>query len=101
MASGANSSGEKAREERVIISPVSNLKTASQIVVGEGEDSSSNFHRTQMFQDSSGEDENTGISCDEPFYKLERVVECNSVTETNEKHKRILAKKRNVITPDT
>ena len=101
MASGANSSGEKARKERVTIPAVSNLKTASQIVVGEGEDSSSNFHRTQMFQDSSGEDENTGISCEEPFYKLERVVECKSVTETNEKHKGILAKKRNVITPDT
>ena len=43
MASGANRSGEKAGEERVI-SPVSNLKTASQIVVREGEDSSSNFH---------------------------------------------------------
>ena len=91
MASGANSSGEKAREERVI-SPVSNLKTASQIVVTEGEDSSSNFHRTQMFQGSSGEDENTGISCEEPFQKLERVVECKSMTETNEKHKGILAK---------
>ena len=101
MASGANSSGEKARKERVTIPPVSNLKTASQIVVGEGENSSSNFHRTQMFQDSSGEDENTGISCEEPFYKLERVVECKSVTETNEKHKGILAKKRNVITADT
>ena len=101
MASGANRSGEKAREERVIISPVSNLKTASQIVVGEGEHSSSNFHRTQMFQDSSGEDENTRISCEEPFYKLERVVEFKSMTETNEKRKGILAKRRNVITPDT
>ena len=54
-----------------------------------------------MFQDSSGEDENTGISCEEPFYKLERVVECKFVTETNEKHKGKLAKERNVITPDT
>ena len=100
MASGANRSGEKAGEERVI-SPVSNLKTASQIVVREGEDSSSNFHRTQMFQDSSGEDENTGISCEEPFHKLERAVECKSMTETDEKHKGILAKRRNVIAPDT
>ena len=101
MASGANRSGEKAREERVIISPVSNLKTASQIVVGEGKHSSSSFHRTQMFQDSIGEDENTRISCEEPFYKLERVVECKSMTETKEKRKGILAKRRNVITPDT
>ena len=101
MASGANTRGEKAREERVIIPSVANLKTASQIVVGEGEHSSSNFHRTQMFQDSSGEHENTGISCEEPFYKLERVVECKSMTETNEKHKVILAKRRNLITPDT
>jgi len=81
--SGANCSGGKAREERVIISSVSNLKAASQIEVGEREDTSSNFHRTQMFQDSCGEDdENTGIPCEERFYKLERVVECKSVTET-------------------
>ena len=90
MASGANKSAEEEKEEKVIIFPLSSSKAASQ------GDASSNFERTQMFQDSSCKDVNTGITTEELSYKLE---DCQSVTETNERQRGILAKRRNVITP--
>ena len=99
MASGANESCEEAKEERVIISPVPSSKAASQIVVGERGDASSNFHRTQTFQDSSCKKVNIGITTEEPSYKLKRRVDCQSLTESNEKQRGILAKRRNGISP--
>ena len=90
MASGANKSSEEAKEERVIIFALSNSKAASQ------GDASFNFQRTQMFQDSSCKDVNTGITTEELSYKL---ADYQSVTETNERQRGILAKRRNVITP--
>ena len=101
VASGATRSDEKAREEIIIVSAVSSSKAALQIEVEERGDVSTNSHRTQLFEDSSREDQNIGIHSEEPFYKLERVVECKSMTETNEKHKGILAKRRNGIKPGT
>ena len=101
VASGATRSDEKAREETIIVSAVSSSKAALQIEVEERGDVSTNSHRTQLFEDSSREDQNIGIHSEEPFYKIERVVECKSMTETNEKHKGILAKRRNGIKPGT
>ena len=92
MASGANKSAEEAKEERVIIFPLSSSNAASQ-----GDASLKfNFQRTQMFQDSSCKDLNNGITTEELSYKL---AVCQSVTETNERQRRILAKRGNVITP--
>ena len=90
MASGANKSAEEEKEEKVIIFPLSSSKAASQ------GDASFNFERTQMFQDSSCKDVNTGITTEELSYKLE---DYQSVTETNERQRGILAKRRDVITP--
>ena len=73
VASGANRSDEKAWEEIIIMSHVSSLNAASQIEVEEQDDPSTNSHRTQMFQDSSGEEENIGIRSEEPIYKLNKV----------------------------
>ena len=99
VVSGATRSDEKAREETIIVSAVSSSKAALQIEVAERGDVSTNFHRTQLFEDSSREDQNIGIHSEEPFNKIERIVECKSMTETNEKHKGILAKRRNGIKP--
>ena len=99
--SGANRSDEKAWEEITITSHVSSSKAASQIEVEEQGDPSTNSHRTQMFQDSGGEEENIRIRSEEPIYKSNKVVECKSVTENSEKQTGIHVKRRNGIKPST
>ena len=101
VTSGANRSDEKAWEEITITSHVSSSKAASQIEVEEQGDPPTNSHRTQMFQDSGGEEENIGIRSEEPIYKSNKVVECKSVTETSEKQTGIYVKRRNGIKPGT